>query len=322
MKKIFLALVAMALFSGCDDGDMTFKTFDFSGSNAPASCPTDRGTIFIVNGSEVLLLKLQPSLLLNVPSPFANNVYTPTVVDVGPGSQNKMFYRTYGGTPNTSTFCSSSGTPNIVEEWAGNGTIEIVTTEKRVDGVLVGYQRQITVRSATFSNGDQEVTITDTYLGDYSEGLNYNFNFPAEVVSLCRENKLAYKTNNDQSLELYLENSDYLTGTTALPDINLNDDELDQEDENNLYFRKFNTAITQNNLCGEGPSGTVQTQFWRAISGTVKIVPTTDPENSTRTNYRIQLYNVVFANTAAPTELYRPVNTTGVDYYLMGTVNN
>lgn len=322
MKKIFLALIAMALLSGCDDGDMTFKTFNFSGGNVPSFCPADRGTIFIVNQSEVLLLKLQPSLLLNVPSPSVNNVYTPTVVDVSPGSQNKMYYRTYSGTPNTSTFCSSSGTPNIVEEWAGNGTIEITTIEKREDGVLTGYQRQITIRSATFSNGDQEVTITGTNLGAYTENLNYNFNFPAEVVSICRDNKLAYKTNNDQSLELYLENSDYLTGTTALPDINLNDDELDQEDENNLYFKKFNTAVTTNNLCENDTSGTVQTQWWRAISGTVKIVPTTDTEDSTRTNYRIQLYNVVFQNTAAPTELYRPVNTTGVDYYLMGTVNN
>ena len=322
MKKIFLALLALALFSGCDDGDMTFKTFNFSAGGAPASCPNDRGTIFQINGTEVLLLKLDTNLLLNVPSRMENGIAVPTQVTVSPGSTNKMYYRTYTGTPNAATFCSSSGTPNLVEEWQGSGTLLITTIEVREDGILTGYERGITIQTATFSNGEQEVTIVNNYVGSFTENLNYSFNFPAATVSICSDNKLAYKTNGQQSLELKFESSAYLNGGVAQPDINLNDDLLPQEDGNYLYFRKFNTAVTGNNLCSGTVSGTVQTQWWKAISGTVKVIPTRDTEISTRTNYEIRLYNVVFSNTAAPTELYSPVNTTGLDYYLMGTANN
>ena len=321
MKKILLALMALALFAGCDDGDMTFKTFNFTTGNVPTFCPDSRGTIYQINGTEVLLLKLDTNLLLNVPSPMVNGVYQPTQVTVSPNSTNKMYYRTYSSTPNASTFCGSSGTPNLVDEWPGSGTLLITTTEVLVDGAVTGYQRQITIQSATFSNGEQEVTIVNNNLGAFTENLNFSFNFPAETVSLC-SNTFAYKTNGVQSLELRLENSAYLSGGAALADIDLNDDLLPQADNNNLYFRKFNTAVTQTNICVGNPSGTVQTQLWRAISGTVKIIPTPDPEDSTRNNYEIRLYNAVFANNAAPTERYSPANTTGKDYYLMGTVNN
>ena len=323
MKKIFLALTALAFFTGCDDGDMTFKTFNFSEGSVPAFCADNRGTIYQINGTEVLLFKLDANLLLNVPSPMVNGVYQPTRVTVGSGT-NRMYYRTYSSTPNTATFCSSSGTPNLVEEWPGNGTLLITTTEVRVDGKLTGYQRQITVESATFSNGEQEVTITGNNLGAFTENLNYNFDFPGEIVATC-STTLAYKTNAEQSLELYLENPAYLSGTTQLADIELNDDLLSQEDNNDLFFVKYNTSVTRNNICSDLPSGTVQTQLWRAISGKVKIVPTPDRDDSSRTDYEIRLYDVVFANNAASTELYRPVNNAtadGVDYYLMGKVDN
>jgi len=320
MKKIFLALVALALFTGCDDGDMTFKTFNFSAGSAPAFCTDNRGTIYQINGTEVLLLKLDTGLLLNVPSPMVNGVAQPTQVTVSPGSTNKMYYRTYSSNPNASTFCSSSGTPNLVEEWPGSGTLFITTTEKRENGVLTGYIRDITIQSATFSNGEQEVTIVNNYIGSFTELLNYSFNFPGDIVSTCSAT-LAYKINGVQSLELYLENPAYLNGTAQLDDIQLNDDLLPQEDNNRLLFRKFNATVGPNNICG-GPSGTVQTQLWRAIAGTVKIIPTPDSEDSSRTDYEIRLYNAVFANNAAPTEQYSPENTTGFDYYLMGKVDN
>jgi len=320
MKKIFLVLTAIVLFSSCDDGNMTFKTFNFSAGAVPASCPDNRGTIYQINGTEVLLFKLDTSLLLNVPSPMVNGVYQPTRVAVGSGT-NRMYYRTYSGIPNAATFCGSSGTPNLVEEWPGNGTLLIITTEVRVDGKLTGYERQITIESATFSNGEQEVTITGNNLGAFTELLNYNFDFPGDIVATC-STTLAYKTNGVQSLELYLENPAYLSGSTALADINLNDDLLPQQDNNNLYFRKFNTTVTRNNICTGLPSGTVQTQLWRAISGTVKIIPTPDSEDSSRTDYEIRLYNAVFINNAAPTESYSPINTPGLDYYLMGKIDN
>ncbi len=321
MKKIFLALTALVLFTGCDDGDMTFKTFNFSENNIPAFCTDNRGTIYLINGTEVLLFKLDTNLLLNVPSPIVNGIPQATRVAIGSGT-NRMYYRTYSNTPNTATFCGSSGTPNLVEEWPGNGTLLIITTEVRgTDGKLTGYQRQITIESATFSNGEQEVTITANSLRAFTEILNYSFDFPEDIVATC-STTLAYKTNSVQSLELYLENPAYLSGTAALEDINLNDDLLPEEDNNNLYFRKFNTAVTRNNICSGLPSGTVQTQLWRAISGTVKIIPTPDSEDSSRTDYEIRLYNAVFENGAAPAELYSPENTTGLDYYLMGKVDN
>jgi len=320
MKKIFLALLALALFAGCDDGDMTFKTFNFSAGAAPSFCADNRGTIYQINGTEVLLFKLDANLLLNVPSPIVNGLPQPTRVSVGSGT-NRMYYRTYSSTPNAATFCSSSGTPNLVEEWQGNGTVLIITAEVRgADGKLTGYQRQISIESATFSNGEQEVTITGNILGAFTENLNYNFNFPGDIVSTCSAT-LAYKINGVQSLELYLENPAYLNGTAQLDDIQLNDDLLPQEDNNRLLFRKFNATVGPNNICG-GPSGTVQTQLWRAIAGTVKIIPTPDSEDSSRTDYEIRLYNAVFANNAAPTEQYSPENTTGFDYYLMGKVDN
>jgi len=321
MKKIFLALVAFALFAGCDDGDMTFKTFDFTQGSAPALCGDDRGTIFKINGSEVLLLNLDPSLLLRVQSQGEVGAFIPTRVAVGSTGPNRMYYRTYSSTPNERTFCASSGIPNLVDEWSGNGTVLITTTAvvDEATGAVTGYQYSFTIESATFSNGEQEVTILDSFLGQFTEPNNFTFNFSGtgSRLSACADRKIAYKTNGVESLELRFQDDSYLSGDDEKT-IDLNDDAVGVEDLNNLYFRKFNTSVTGNNICSGEPSGTVQVQLWRAISGIVRIRPRTNDEDTTITNYEIRLENVIFSNNDAPRELYSPANTTGFNYYLMG----
>jgi hypothetical protein len=311
MKKIFLALVALALFTGCDDGDMTFKTFDFSEGRAPEFCRGDRGTIFKINGSEVLLLNLDPDLLLRVPTAV------PTRVNVGSSGPNRMFYRTYSGTPNAETFCESSGTPNLVDEWSGNGTVLITTTANidQATGAVSGYTYSFTIESATFSNGEQEVTILDSPLRGFTEPNNFAFNFSGTggQTARCSNRPIAYKTKVDESLELRLENNTYFS-TPGNKTIDL----ANEEDDNNLYFVKFNTSVTTTDICEDDRTGTVQLQLWRAISGRVEITQKTDSEDPTIMHYDVRLFEVVFANNDDPRELYRPANTAGEDFYYMG----
>ncbi|MCR5863588.1 hypothetical protein LRS05_16380 [Flavobacterium sp. J372] len=62
-EKDIWAFAMLFLLTGCDDGDITFKSFNFT--NATAQACTNSGIIYKVQGSEALLLQLAPNTLIN-----------------------------------------------------------------------------------------------------------------------------------------------------------------------------------------------------------------------------------------------------------------
>ncbi|HYD90274.1 MAG TPA: hypothetical protein VEA37_02165, partial [Flavobacterium sp.] len=99
MKKIFCLIAALSLLSGCDDGDMTFKSFDFSGVTSQ-SC-NNSNIYFKINGEEALILTLSDGALLN-----EETVDGPREIAVGSGG-NTIIYRDYEGTVTSSMLCAT-----------------------------------------------------------------------------------------------------------------------------------------------------------------------------------------------------------------------
>ena len=145
MKK-FLGLVALLLIMGCDDGDMSFDTFDFT--DAVAQKCTDGNILYKINGSEVLILDIDPSNFINAEDLQGK------IIPIG--TTNKVTYRNYSGTVTNSSgiICTDvpPATPTVIEEWiAVGGSIKIITS-KLLDneGNINGYAHQITSKRRFF----------------------------------------------------------------------------------------------------------------------------------------------------------------------------
>jgi len=325
MKKIFVLLAALVLFAGCDDGDMTFKTFNFQDGAAPKQCTLDKSVLYQINGTEVLIMNLSESLFLNIVSPTdGNGAYIPTRVAVGSNTSYKMYYRNYSSTANDATICSSSGTPNVLEQWTGNGSLLITTTELRnTSGVLTGYSHAVVIESATFSNGEQEITITDNQLGSFSTtlGFTFNFNNTSSVLQKCTDRSVYKISNADgkEVLDLKLFKESYFTSSAAEQTIN-----LATVDNDNFYFRRFVTTVGSNNICTPSPTDPVQEQVWLSTGGNLRIIRSASTDFPGQFNYEIRLYQGVFISNANGLVIYRPENTNtdenGTGYYAIGIV--
>ncbi|RZJ75171.1 MAG: hypothetical protein EOO45_06420 [Flavobacterium sp.] len=291
MKKIF-GLLALVLLMGCDDGDMTFNTFDFTNA-AVQSCDVESNIIYKANGTEVLLLDLAPSNFINVVTGTEGRIVTI-------GGANSVVYRNYSGnvtTGPTGTLCNAipPASPTVREEWQGvdGGRIKIVTSQVRSDqGVLTGYTHQITLMEVRFRKGDEEITISDNLFGSYSTPLGYIFNFGQEIdgidqIAIEDCNDLVYKKNNAEALILNLPASAYpqTEGST----------EITIEPGNFfLFFRVYTGSISNSVLCDPLPPITpVLKEGWLATEGKIKI-------NAIVTDgvlrYKIYFADVIFTN--------------------------
>ena len=266
MKKI-IGLLALVLLMGCDDGDMTFNTFDFS-SVQPQSCGTESNIIFKFNGTEVLVLDLAPANFINVATGIEGRIVTI-------GGSNRIVYRNYSGVVGATTICSTipPASPTVREEWQGvdGSRVKIITTEVRNDvGVLTGYTHQITLLEVRFKRGEEEITINDNLFGSYNTPLGYVFNFGLEVdgidqIGIEDCNNLVYKKNNAEALILNLPANSYpqTEGTTEI---------TITPNNSPLFFRVYTGSISNSVLCDPLPPITpVLKEGWAATEGKIKI---------------------------------------------------
>lgn len=293
MKK-FLGLLVLLLIMGCDDGDMSFDTFDF-GDAALQECGADSNVLYKINQSQVLIAEIDPSNFINA---IAER-------EVTIGSANTVVYRNYNAvvTNSSGVICTDvpAATPTVIEEWdATGGTMKIVSrVDIDDDGVITGYSHDITFTNVTFvkDNGDT-VVMTDVFFGTYNTDLGYSFEFitysNGEPISIESCNGLVYKRNNNESLIIDLADNN------AYANIVGSDTYQIDGSTNRVVFDVYNGTVTPDNICASIPPVTpIVTQRWNS-TGEVTIVTTF---NATLNKYEHNItMNLTFVNSAVSQE--------------------
>jgi len=282
MKKIFSLAAALALLAGCDDGEMTFKTFDFTDVD-PVRCDANSDVIFKINDNdtEVLILDIDAgAAFLNVETPDGS----PRQITVD-GTANRLIYRNYNGNVTAATLCSDIPpvSPSVLEEWQGDGVLEIITNkvfDEDDPTHVTGYIHQITLKSVTFTkeNSDEQVVITDNNYGSIVVNLGFDFDFESTTeapitLQPCNENPLGpfYSLSGTEALVLTLDSA--IVNNTDLGEEIIELD--DSEDNNELLLRVFSSSISESSICSLTPPVTpTELQRWSADEGQIKIVTT------------------------------------------------
>ena len=311
MKKIFGLIAALILVLGCDDGDMTFKTFDFSSANVE-KCDN---AIFKINsnGTEVLILNLDPSVLINVSTlnPVTGE-HVPRIINLGVTGSNTILYRNYATKITKDQLCGgvTSAPPNLLDEWKGEGTLSIRTDAIVIKGKLTSYTHQITLKNISFNKGDETIIINDNLFGSIDSPLNITFDFVEEdaeapVITPCTDYDLLFTRKGNEALILSLADDLPTTeGTKTIP--------LEGQVANSVIFKTFENTITDANICNlvTPPPTPKLLQQWRAKSGTISIITTKVAGNFT---HEIRFMNITFSNITIPLETFNLSDIITVD---------
>lgn len=314
MKKIFGLFAILLLLTGCDDGDITFKSFNFTNSTAQAC--TNSGLIYKVQGNEALLLQLAPGTLINAEN-IVGGVNTPRPITLG--STNSLIYRTYSGSVSSTSICSSvpPASPSVVEEYSAQagGTLEVLTTKVfNSQGVLTGYNHVITIINATFNREDESIIITNNVFGSFVSSVTYRFDFEDEDENISLQRcggpftGNVFTVNGDEALFFDLNDTTFpaVEGTTT---VNFGIAGETQE----LIFNEYSGTAVGTLFCDAVPPiSPVVTKQWEAISGELRIQTGIV---GGATEHVFTLYNVTFMNRAQNAEQFT-VNAT--DGYRIG----
>jgi hypothetical protein len=323
MKKILGLIAVLVLILGCDDGDMTFKTFDFR-SEGTEKCP-DSDIIFKIKDTEVLILKLSAAALVNV-STFdpVTGENTPRLVDIGT-SGSTITYRNYTAKASKETLCNEipPATPSVIDEWIGQGKLSITTKETRLDGRLTGFQHQITLKNITFTKGEETITINDNNFGTVDRKFDFTFNFIPQgedkpSVKQCDgANGLIYTINGNEALILSLPAGTFPTapGTKSI-------DLKGLSNLNRLIFKVFESTATRNYICNTIVTPVVK-QHWNASEGEI-IITTKEGTIPGSIIHEIRLKNVLFRNAKNDQETFKlsEVIPPSSENYFFGTYSN
>lgn len=211
MKKFASLLLFALLLNGCDDGDMTVDTIDFT-SVTSTSCDATNTLIYKLKTQEALLFQLPVDKLVNEPTVGDTLEYN---ID---NSNYRVFYRAYDGTVTKSTICDAipPASPKVNEEWfATGGKIQIFTKTVYKDPApedghteIVGYNHNITFKGITFSKPGPEQVEDEYVFGDFLTTIATPLvvSFTDEVAKYCDVQLKVY--NNNLSNSLVIENLD------------------------------------------------------------------------------------------------------------------
>lgn len=153
MKKI-LILLAIVIFSGCDDGDFDVPAFEFS--ETVSTCGDV--ILYVANSSktEVLVLTMDPTH-------FTTEVGE-VEIDLGETASTtviKATYRIFNTGFDTDYFCQSipPASPKVVKELIAQGGKALITTNevRNTNDVITGYTYTITFSNLFFLDGTERV---------------------------------------------------------------------------------------------------------------------------------------------------------------------
>lgn len=318
MKKIFGLLALFLILSSCDDGDMTFQSFNFDGD--PVACSTTDNVYLKINGNEVLLLDLSSHPLTNVPSlTDTNGDPVPETFTLSLGT---IKYRNYQNNSSSTSVPANSVCTNIdnadisvLEEWQGSGSISVITTKLETDAnEPQQYVHSITLVDVSFTKGDETIRIENNFFGeiDSNTDINFAFNDAAGDILDCTDN--LYKLSGSESLQLFFA-SGVINNTVDTTDVPLNS-------SNFLVYKDFTSTVSVTSICGNNPpaSPTVEKNWQTETEGTVRIVTTAETVGGvTVYNHDIYLVDVRFYNMFSAGEYFIPTATETDGSYYVGT---
>ena len=317
MKKIFGLAAALVLLAGCDDGEMTFNTFDFTDAT-PVPCPTNGDIRFKINDNDTEVLILEMDIETALPNSIAEAGYR----DITVGGTNRLIYRNYSGTVTNNTLCSAIPpvSPSVLEEWNGDGVLRVTTYKVIEDGHLIAYTHQITLKSVTFTKvgSNEQVVITDNNYGNIRRDLLFDFDFETTVAPLaelspCNNDPSGpfYRLNGTEALVLSLDPAIINSTNTTTPILI---DLSDSQDENDLVLRVYSSTVFANNICSVNPPITpTEIERWGAFDGQIKIVTTQSGNTYTHTVHLIAPQNSTGVNFKNGEEIYV---VEGADYVI------
>lgn len=299
MKRI-AGFIFLLLLSGCDDGDMSVTTFNFT-SLSLSKC-TDNTFIYNVNQNEVLILDIPLNNFINSEG---TRVYTLTPND-------KLVYRLYNGAVNSSVLCSSFpvSEPQVTDEWTAlaGATIEITTfanPDEENGGILniSGYTHHIVIKDAIFKKGNSQMVYEELVFGNYTIPNLIKFNF-TEVVNSCSTNDLLYKLNLREALVMDLDQSLFVNEeTNGIPRT-----ALINNVSNPIIYKIFDNNVTGAYFCSAIPQTSPNiVEEWYAqngeqgVSGIIEVETEEVFDEITGDSvgyiHHITLKNVTFSNT-------------------------
>ncbi len=270
MKKYASLLLFALLLNGCDDGDLTVDTIDFSNESIKAqTCdPLTNKLIYKLKPQESLLLQLPDNKIINDPSVYSYDI---------DNSLYRVVYRAYDGTVATANICGTipPKTPNITEEWLGTaGKIEITTTQNTdltaTDGStkIIGYNHTIVFRNITFAKPAGDQVEAEYVFGDFATTYTSpNTAFTNPVQQCTNSSKQVYNFNASSALTIdnidpaLIVNEITTTPRTGL--INANGT------TNKVLLRTYiNGTLTQGYFCNTTiPSSPSVSETWIAQDG-------------------------------------------------------
>lgn len=311
MKKI-IGLLALLLIFGCDDGDMTFESFNFTNAE-PRKCPESE-LLYKVSGTEALVLNLDPSNFVNVVTPEGQ----PRYITVTPTS-NSVKYLKFGadiGNSHQSVICNALPPFSPSEVWvADGGTIE-VTTRANIDtatNMITGYTHTVRMVYLSFVRNEQSIIIQDNLFGDVVTPLGYTFAFNGNVsLNICEDNtETLYIISQREVLSMNLDNDALFQNVVTGPGEFR--EQVITADSDAILLNIYNgTGITAQVACGQNAISPQLTAVWEAYEGTVKVSTANEDGGFVHT---IMFDNVKFRNTVNFAETFTLSNYTLGDTY-------
>lgn len=280
MKKYASLLLFALLLNGCDDGDLTVDTIDFSNESITSqTCdPLTNSLIYRLKPQESLLLQLLPNSIKNDPSVYSYDI---------DNTSSRVVYRAYDGTVATANICGTipPKTPNITEEWYGKGGKIEITTSANVetnttDGStkITGYNHNIVFRNITFAKPAGDQVEAEYVFGTFKTSYTTPSTTFTNPVQQCKDSKQIYNFNTSSALTIdnidpaLIANEITTTPRTGL--INANGT------TNKVLLRTYiNGTLTEGYFCNTTiPSTPAVSETWIAqdgIAGTSGIIEVT-----------------------------------------------
>lgn len=257
MQRILGFICLILLLPGCDDGDLSVTTFNFTSLNL-SKC-SGNTFIYNVNGNEALILNIPLSQFKNSENEDENGNLIPHIYQLT--ASDDLVYRLYSGVVNNSVLCSDfpQSEPIVTEEWTAlpGATIEITTyanSDSENGGILgiSGYTHHIVLKDVIFTKGGNQMVYEELVFGNYTTPNLVKFDF-TQTIQSC-PNDLLYKLNLREAIVAELD-YEHLFPNEETPE-NTPRTALINGTTNRIIYKVFDANITGAYFCSAIPQTT------------------------------------------------------------------
>ena len=301
MKKYASLLLFAFLLNGCDDGNVTVDTIDFTTVTAQ-SCTDTNELIYKLKSQESLLLQMPTKTLKNDPT----DVDKPAIFNINDNTF-RLVYRSYDGKVETTNICSliPPTTPNVIQQWnASEGTIEITTTatytsnETLGSTSISGYNHNIVIKNVTYPVSGINVTEPIITFGDFKTTISTADKLDLtldESATQCATSGQVYNYNSSSAFTIDNIDTELIKNesTGATPRRG-----LINSTTNKLLYRVYNGLVTDGFFCtSPTPTNPTLKETWTGqngvdnVSGIIEVTSTTYIGNTFK--HTITLKNVI-----------------------------